>query len=228
MPARWSYVLLALLGPASGCGERPTAEVAPASLAARAERRAFPGAPPVIPHPPLSGACSSCHTAEGGRVVPAVGIAPANPHTQTPGLSDQARCKQCHVFRQTDAVFAQSEFAAETPAGRSGERAYSGAPPTIPHPHFMREDCRACHDGAAARPEIFCRHGQRVRCLQCHVHQQLAPPFDLTPRSARIHSGNAADDRQRPETLTACSASSRNTPLGKLPNQELVWRDGLR
>lgn len=162
----------------AGCGDATDSpDPAPAPAAVRAARRAFSGAPPVIPHPPLSGSCTSCHTPDGGRVVPRVGIAPANPHTQTPGMSAESRCRQCHVFQLSHETFVASEFEGHFAQDSSGTRAHTEAPPVIPHAEFMREDCRACHAGDAARPEITCRHAHRDRCRQCHVHQQAATPF---------------------------------------------------
>jgi predicted CXXCH cytochrome family protein len=46
---------------------------------------------------------------------------------------------------------------------------YDGAPPTIPHKVFMRENCGACHVGPGAREEILTTHPERTRCRQCHV-----------------------------------------------------------
>lgn len=153
--------------------------VHPQSAAVRASRRAFAGAPPVIPHPPLTGTCNSCHTPDGGRVVPSVGIAPANPHTHTPGLSADSRCKQCHVFNQADDVFVETEFVALSASHSIADRAHSSAPPINPHSLFMREDCNACHAGPSARPEIRCRHSERLRCQQCHIQQTDQPQNDV-------------------------------------------------
>lgn len=165
LPAALSCLALIV----AGCGDAASHnESAPASLAIRAERRAFAGAPPVIPHAPQSTDCTKCHTATGMEV-PRLRFAPANPHGQTTGLSDSARCKQCHVFRQTDAVFAASTFVPLVTVGLRGERAHAAAPPTMPHRAFMRENCLACHDGPSARPEIRCSHPERSRCQQCHV-----------------------------------------------------------
>jgi cytochrome c-type protein NapB len=162
-------VLSALVLFVAGCGDAASPSGAtPATLAVRAERRAFAGAPPVIPHPPQSTECTRCHTA-AGMEVPRLGFAPANPHGHTAGLSDSARCKQCHLFRQTEAVFAASTFASLKTVGLRGERAHAAAPPTMPHGQFMRENCLACHDGPSARPETRCTHPERSRCQQCHV-----------------------------------------------------------
>lgn len=135
----------------------------------RLQRRAFPGAPPVVPHAPQSGKCIRCHT-ETGAERPPLGLAPANPHLRTDGMSEVSNCRQCHVFQRSRNEFAKSEFQPLTPA-LHGSRAYPHAPPTIPHGLSMREDCRACHAGDAARPEIRCSHPSRLRCVQCHVYE---------------------------------------------------------
>lgn len=161
------FVLLLLVGCSSSNEETP---MLAASAAKRAERRLFPGAPPVIPHPPLSGKCVTCHTPTGSSRPP-LGLAPANPHTKTAGMSDESRCKQCHVFQTTQDEFVASTFESLRLDGVHGTKAHSLAPPTIPHQWFMREDCSSCHTGPASRPEIRCAHADRARCVQCHVFQ---------------------------------------------------------
>lgn len=180
-----SLICLIVLVPcyaATGCGrpDQSSAKSQAAGTSVRAARRAYPGAPPVIPHPPLSGACTTCHSGTGMRV-PQIGFAPPNPHTRTPGLSAHSRCRQCHAFARTDGLFQENLFAASTEL-RRGSRAHPYAPPTIPHSHFLREDCLTCHAGPAARPEFRCSHPDRVRCAQCHV------------RSDRFVSGDNAFD----------------------------------
>jgi cytochrome c-type protein NapB len=140
----------------------------PASTRTRALRRAYDGAPPVIPHVPFGPDCTFCHTAEG-KDLSEMGFAPANPHLHTAGMSASSRCRQCHVFARTDRVLVASNFRGLPQVVRRGERAYPDAPPTIPHPVFMRESCNACHAGPAVRPEIRCTHPERMRCLQCHA-----------------------------------------------------------
>ncbi len=144
------------------------AEASPTSHAVRSQRRQFVGAPPVIPHPPLTGQCVTCHTAEGS-FKPPLGFAPANPHTKTPGMSEESRCRQCHAFRFTNEEFVGSEFESLTLTRTHGSKAHATAPPTIPHALNMRNDCNACHSGPSARPEIVCKHPERARCTQCHV-----------------------------------------------------------
>jgi cytochrome c-type protein NapB len=50
---------------------------------------------------------------------------------------------------------------------RTGERAYPGAPPTMPHPSFMRERCESCHGVLGLG--IRTTHPWRASCPQCHA-----------------------------------------------------------
>ncbi len=170
--SRVELVIFPLLLTVIGCSSSSEeVSMKPASTAKRVERRLFSGAPPVIPHPPLSGKCVTCHTPTGSARPP-LGFAPANPHTKTRGMSEESRCKQCHVFQTTQEAFVASIFEPLASAGVHGSRAHSLAPPTIPHHRFMREDCVACHTGPASRPEIRCSHAGRTRCVQCHVDRE--------------------------------------------------------
>ena len=155
----------------SNAGDGPTSHIV------RATRRQYVGAPPVVPHPPLSGDCVTCHTPEGSHKPP-LGFAPANPHSSTPGMSQDARCRQCHVFRMTDTLFVESELVPSALTRTTGARAYATAPPVIPHSLMMRDNCLACHAGPAARPEIRCSHPERTRCVQCHMKHTHAPEFE--------------------------------------------------
>ena len=134
----------------------------------RAKRRAYEGAPPVIPHEDFGMDCVSCHDSEGTEVED-VGYAPPLPHSQTHGMSQDSRCAQCHVFVQDKGLFKPNEFEGVAQDLRKGDRAFPGAPPRMPHQIFMREDCLVCHGGPAAREEIRSSHPERRRCLQCHV-----------------------------------------------------------
>lgn len=146
------------------------------SPAVRAARRAYDGAPPVIPHQSFGVGCTQCHTLRG-MSVPEFGFAPPSPHQNTPGMSDGSRCNQCHVFQQTDELFVASGFEGWRPDGQHGTRAYETAPPVIPHPVLMRENCLACHDGPAAREEIRTTHPERANCKQCHVPSTSSMTF---------------------------------------------------
>lgn len=176
---RWALGLLAVL---AACASHETVEVPgregaeKTAARARAERRLFDGAPPVVPHQGFSSPCISCHDAEG-MAVAGVGFAPPSPHEATRGLSATSRCSQCHVERLTDEVLVENRFVGLGQNLRRGRRLSDVAPPVRPHPAFMRENCLACHAGPAAREEIRTPHPERVRCEQCHVEQRVATVF---------------------------------------------------
>lgn len=152
----------------AGCSQALTDAIPVTPTAVRDQRRAYDGAPPVIPHPPHSTRCITCHNQTELAATP-FGVAPANPHLKTPGMSAESRCVQCHVFSATDGdVFRANSFVGLS-RPRHGSRAHATAPPTIPHPIFMRESCESCHSSLATRPEIRCTHPERTRCVQCHV-----------------------------------------------------------
>lgn len=140
----------------------------PASIMQRSLRRAYLGAPPVIPHSILdqtsSDDCMVCHHKglNSGQLV-----TPPIPH---PYLTN---CTQCHVeMKATNAM--ASYLSDNTFDGldipMSGTRAWEGAPPTIPHPLWMRDNCLSCH-GETARPGLETTHPWRQSCTQCHVIQ---------------------------------------------------------
>jgi cytochrome c-type protein NapB len=149
------------------------------SASKRAERRAYDGAPPVVPHQDFSASCVVCHTTTGIEVQ-GVGFSPPMPHALTPGLGATSNCRQCHAFKTVETVFVESGWSGLPQDLRRGERMYPGAPPVVPHGHFMREDCAACHTGPAAREEIRCKHPERIRCTQCHVQARTSTlsPFE--------------------------------------------------
>jgi len=155
---------------ACGGGSTGTSEVVKSSAADRAARRAYDGAPPVVPHSAFGMTCTECHNREG-REVAGVGFSPPSPHEETAGLSKIARCRQCHVSALTDEVFTASEFVGRPQDLRPGTRLHFEAPPVLPHAVFMRENCQACHTGRAAREAIRTTHPERARCRQCHVEQ---------------------------------------------------------
>jgi cytochrome c-type protein NapB len=157
----------------------PAPDAAPASaaeLSAAIERRrslrAYDGAPPVVPHAIdslRSTACMSCH-GEGGNLVIS-GKRP--PEISHPWITN---CTSCHVpaggLRQFTAVgetrlFIENYFLGKESAGK-GSRAYPTAPPTMPHPVWMRQNCMACH-GPGRDQAIRTSHPERHNCLQCHA-----------------------------------------------------------
>lgn len=170
----------------AACGEDPGSErvavpgregAFKTAALARAERRMYDGAPPVIPHEAFGIECVACHT-ERGMDVEDVGFAPAMPHAATGGLSATSRCVQCHVFQLTDDLFVASTFEGRPQDLSPGARAHAEAPPVLPHPVFLRENCTACHAGPAAREEIRTTHPERARCTQCHVERVVAGVFE--------------------------------------------------
>ncbi len=146
------------------------------ALEARAGRRAYDGAPPTIPHAVDQlgvPACLACH-ADGARV--AGKRAPVMSH------DERTSCLQCHVTgsdprpAETPVGIENSFVGLRAPAG--GERAWEGAPPTMPHAIWMREHCLSCH-GPRGPHGIRSTHPWRQSCTQCHapsaVLEQRAP-----------------------------------------------------
>jgi nitrate reductase (cytochrome), electron transfer subunit len=148
--------------------------------------RAFPGAPPRIPHSITaeefrSMTCNSCH--EGGGYSQRFGAyVPVTPHPE------YRNCLQCHAadagaveialpagasaFRAVGAGATSSLAAldwktADWPS--IDQRAMAGSPPVIPHDLQLRGNCLACHAGPSAVAEIRTTHPERANCRQCHV-----------------------------------------------------------
>ena len=132
--------------------------------------KAYPGAPPSIPHPVkekmgLGGkVCLQCHQ-NGGYVDKFQAYAPVTPHPE------MINCKQCHVEQNTSSSFKGSQFYKKSAPEVGINAAFEGGPPTIPHQLQMRENCLACHGGPAAVKELRVDHPDRVNCRQCHVPQ---------------------------------------------------------
>lgn len=177
------FLALALILLVWGCAEPENGVAVPGhpdavktSASERALRRAFDGAPPVIPHAELGSTCTACH-GSAGLSVPDLGFSPPSPHAVTAGMGVESRCQQCHVFRRTDEIFVDNEFVGFAQDLRSGRRLHDLAPPVMPHKMLMRENCQACHTGPAAREEIRTSHPERTLCLQCHLEQRTIEEF---------------------------------------------------
>jgi cytochrome c-type protein NapB len=136
------------------------------AVAQRKTHRAYDGAPPTIPHEidqsEVPG-CLACHGEGmklGNRVAPKI----SHPPYQS--------CAQCHVVGDSPRPLAQYKdtprngFVGLASAG-NGARAWPGAPPTMPHPTLMRDDCASCH-GPKALPGLRTSHPERQNCQQCH------------------------------------------------------------
>lgn len=148
-------------------------------LEQRRARRAYAGAPPTVPHAMQEmkpGECLTCHAtgAEvGGLRAPQMSHAP------------MTMCSQCHAGERTEHadvdvgdVSRESLFVGAVESVIT-DVAWPGAPPTIPHGRFMRENCGSCHGrhGAAA---LRTPHPYRENCQQCHasaaMQDQRRPP----------------------------------------------------
>lgn len=131
------------------------------------DNRAYPGAPPTIPHELLSekgigaSSCLQCHE-NGGYVEVFKAYAPISPHT------DLVNCRQCHVPVKTDGLFVGSNWK-KTSHPDIGGAVLPGSPPPIPHDLQMRENCLTCHAGPAVPKEIRVSHPERANCRQCHT-----------------------------------------------------------
>ena len=129
-----------------------------AGLPALAAPRIHAYAPPVIPPAvEASAACTDCH----GKAIN--GGVPAIPHRAG------GDCRSCHVAQEAARPFRANRFKGEKPLRGRGARAYPGAPPSLPHPVLMRENCQACH-GREVHPGMRRNpHPERANCLSCHL-----------------------------------------------------------
>lgn len=192
--ARQAAAFAALLAPAPprlDSVDDPQARAA--TLSQRAARRAYDGAPPVIPHAiddgasgAGTGACLACH-AHGARVQDR--IAPVMSHGD-----ERVSCTQCHASaaggppfaadaRPSQAAFSTDNGFVGLAAPSGGPRAWPGAPPVIPHGTFMRERCGSCHGGFQAG--IASSHTERQSCQQCHVRSAALDQQPLAERRVR-------------------------------------------
>lgn len=138
-------------------------------------RRAYPGAPPVIPHALLDKrgiggkGCNGCHM-KGGYVPTFSAYTPVTPHP------DWHNCLSCHVPATEKSNFRNNDF---VPATRPAlpEAALPGGPPQVPHSLDNRTNCAACHGGPAAVKEIRTNHPERQNCRQCHVSRETPQVF---------------------------------------------------
>jgi len=165
--------------------EESTPEARQQALSERGSRRAYDGAPPVIPHAvgqrePAD--CLACHE-RGARI--------AGKAARPLSHERYASCTQCHVVQNAPGplvtVQPENTFSGLRSFG-DGARAWNGAPPTIPHPTRMRSRCDSCH-GPNGLFGLRTPHPERQSCQQCHApsaqleQRELAdlPPIGFRP-----------------------------------------------
>jgi nitrate reductase (cytochrome), electron transfer subunit len=154
--------------------------------------RAYPGAPPRIPHGLTpdeyrTDACRTCHE-RGGYSERFAAYVPLTPHPEM-GMCLQchvgddaltgialrssdpnSRCPQCHGSGGTPLSFDNSTLEWRTTAWpQIPRREPDLSPPPIPHELQSRGNCLPCHAGPAAVAEIRTTHPERADCRQCHV-----------------------------------------------------------
>ncbi len=176
--ARWDNSLARLVQPPVDLTTltHPTEAERARALRERAGRRAYDGAPPLVPHPIAQDSAAACLTCHGPGLVIKDRVASKISHPP------YASCTQCHVpsvgprlpTRETALLepLAENQFVGLS-APLKGARAWPEAPPTIPHSTRMRTDCLSCH-GPQGLAGLRTPHPQRLSCLQCH-----APAADL-------------------------------------------------
>jgi len=164
--------------------------------------RAFPGAPPRIPHPLTadeyrSGVCRTCHE-RGGYSPRFNAYVPLTPHAERgpclqchagidsvlgsapPGADPSLRCRLCHANGGRPRMEVSTTWPGS--AWPSLPRTVPDQlPPEIPHEIQGRENCLACHAGPAAVAEFRTAHPERTDCRQCHL--ALAPDAGAWVRS---------------------------------------------
>jgi cytochrome c-type protein NapB len=178
----------------------------PRTLATYRRLRAFPGAPPRVPHGLTSvelrsTTCSTCHE-RGGYSQRFGAYAPLTPHpelvaclqchvvdaavagTPLPAAGPDDRCRQCHA---PDSTTSGAPVLDWRPAAwpEVSAPAIEGEPPAIPHLLQFRENCLACHAGPGAVAEIRTTHPERASCRQCHVTSEDGAPAYVRPGPRR-------------------------------------------
>ncbi len=165
--------------------EMPVDETHQRMLDTYYDNRAYPGAPPSIPHPVKiklgmgGNVCLQCHE-NGGFVEKFNAYAPVTPHPE------MINCKQCHVEQQTQSKFVATNFYKKPAPAVGTNNALQGSPPVITHQLQMRENCLSCHGGPGAVKELRVSHPERINCRQCHVPKER--PYENVERFVRINT----------------------------------------
>lgn len=165
LESRLSDLVIPVVTPALASDHRDRDAARLAALGARQVRRAYGGAPPVVPHPVDQRSSASCLACHGAGLRIGERVASAIPHPA------YASCTQCHVeqqdLRPEEFSWLRNTFDG-SPEPLQGTRAWMGAPPTIPHDIAMRSECLSCH-GPNGQEGLRTSHPERGSCLQCHA-----------------------------------------------------------
>jgi len=185
----------------------------PRTLARFRFLRAYPGAPPRIPHGFTAdefrtGACNTCHK-RGGYSLRFDAYVPVTPHPDMPAclqchvgrdevtgvalpsLDPSTICRQCHApgaARWAEALVDWRPMAWPSPT----RPAQNGEVPPIIHDLFFRGNCLACHSGPSAVAEIRTTHPDWVDCRQCHVAPDPTVGEFVRPVSTMPASGKGS------------------------------------
>lgn len=164
----------------------------PRTLKTMRSLRAYPGAPPRIPHELTpdefrTGACNTCHE-RGGYSRRFAAYVPVTPHpgngsclqchvgadelmaVSLVSRDSNRRCHQCHGAGGRPRADVDASLDWQTTAWpHLAPRTPGRTPPPIAHDLQSRGNCLACHAGPAAVAEIRTTHPERADCRQCHV-----------------------------------------------------------
>lgn len=177
----------------------------PRTLATYRGLRAYPGAPPRIPHgltpsEVLKGGCTTCHE-RGGYSHRFDAYVPVTPHPEMgiclqchvgdvklmaiplPDTDPSARCRQCHsaggvLWKDSSSTWKP------LPWPLLARPANDHAPPPIPHSLEFRTNCVACHAAPSAVREIRTLHSDRANCRQCHLESNSRSGDFVRPRGS--------------------------------------------
>ncbi|MEX1186845.1 MAG: hypothetical protein WEA80_09675 [Gemmatimonadaceae bacterium] len=183
-------------------GAEPRRSAHPRTLATWRNLRAYPGAPPRIPHGLTpdefqNGGCNTCHE-RGGFSQRFGAYVPITPHPEMgaclqchvgdgelmaialPSTDPSARCRQCHTpeaGRWTESTVDWRPLAWPGVAQRTA----GSGPAPIPHTLVFRGNCLSCHAAPAAVAEIRTTHPERADCKQCHLPSEDATAEFVRP-----------------------------------------------